>query len=392
MKKHRNNFNTILSSLLFSTTVFAGGNGVGNGGIAYVCRDEEKKITQAELLDLWEPETYKIIRSSEPIDTQITRAAERITIRFPEVAEKFHAAIFDMKKMVLMTDRKLAPTQDALPNFEPEKGCNYEQVARYSWVNDIGEMKLLINREIFESPQFSNTDRAALYIHETLYATYTTAIEWLRMRPTESLSGNYSRIAKLPFTSQISRQIVQAAFKDYYAVAHRHDLNRELAWILRYTVKETKELSPIPFEANASPTLEFNILPILDSVCDFSVSQNNVKSQKFSLRIGLNDELLKSIKSAVKIGTARRINKASEEIKKANYKTSFDLIGFKPGSPLSISWKCTNKSSDIAFAFDAGTGTYLGGSNVKNISPEWILRFLNNPQPESRGSAYIYIK
>jgi hypothetical protein len=233
---------SLLTLVLLSAPTFysplaqAGGNGVGNGGIAYVCRDDTRKIVRAELLDLWEPETHKIVRSSASIEDQIEMAASRITERFPGRLKPLLDGVQEMRSKILMTDRTLAPTEDALPNFTPDPGCAYEQVARYTWINDLGAERLLIHREIFDSPAFSDTDRAALFVHETLYARYMKGIEaanrWWNAPGELGQNSTTLRLHQLPSTSQIVRQVVQAAFWRQGAVSLREDLVTELRWIL----------------------------------------------------------------------------------------------------------------------------------------------------------------
>jgi hypothetical protein len=55
-------------------------------------------------------------------------------------------------------------TDDVLPRFT-KKGCEYEQLALY----DPESGQLQIDAEIYNSPHFSRTDAAALWLHEAIY-------------------------------------------------------------------------------------------------------------------------------------------------------------------------------------------------------------------------------
>ncbi len=143
----------------------------GNGGLAYVCRDTQGAITQARLLDLWEPEGVKPEQDySTPYEALIEKALNKIKSFDQRTADALKELIFQASVDVVWVKKRIPLTNDAIPEYLPEPGCDFEQVARYGWVNETQNIKLRINEEIFNSPAFSNSDRAALYIHEAVYA------------------------------------------------------------------------------------------------------------------------------------------------------------------------------------------------------------------------------
>jgi len=160
--------------MTISVNAFAGDK--GNGGISYVCRDNNGDITYARLLDLWEPETFTTRNdNSLSADEQFEQVMNRITKLDKYVADEIFRVDEEIQKKTIMTTKALPLTNDAIPDFAPGKGCQFEQVARYGYSNEVGENVLRIHSEIYDSKYFSNTDRAALRMHEILYLIDTTS-------------------------------------------------------------------------------------------------------------------------------------------------------------------------------------------------------------------------
>jgi hypothetical protein len=168
----------VLSALTFSSTsearilskaVIDSGR-VGNGGFAYVCRDDAGAITLARLLDLWEAEKVPTWANNQSVDDQITAALERLKRYSPNSWVAVTENLDSFRKFAQFSKRALNPTEDAFPSYKPGKGCGYEQVARYEPViSETGRSGLRIASEIYDSPHFSNSDRAALFVHEAAY-------------------------------------------------------------------------------------------------------------------------------------------------------------------------------------------------------------------------------
>ena len=143
---------------------------VGNGGFAHVCRDNRGRITSARLLDLWETNTLYPHSSNEPVETQVETALKKLKSFSPNAYRVVNFRYQAIKNAIVKTPRALSMTEDAFPPYEPARGCKYEQVARFEPVlTETGTSGLRINSEIYDSPRFSNSDRAALFIHEAVY-------------------------------------------------------------------------------------------------------------------------------------------------------------------------------------------------------------------------------
>ncbi len=143
---------------------------VGNGGFAYVCRDTNGQITLARLLDLWEAEGVSTWTKEDSIDAQLEAAMTKVKSISPNAAQSIGSTLKKFVATATYSNRALVPTDDAFPSYKPALGCGYEQVARYEQViSETGQSGVRIASEIYHSPFFSNSDRAALFFHEAAY-------------------------------------------------------------------------------------------------------------------------------------------------------------------------------------------------------------------------------
>jgi len=154
---------------IFSFSTLAGRE-TGNGGFAHVCRNKKGKITSAKLLDLWEGEELKTWASQRPADEQIKNILKKIGDVSLNALSLVQANYENIRNNYIFTGRPLSKSEDAFPPYEPGNGCSYEQVARFeSVLTETGQGGLRINREIYDSAFFTESDRAALMIHEAIY-------------------------------------------------------------------------------------------------------------------------------------------------------------------------------------------------------------------------------
>lgn len=207
-----------LSSVIFGLSLSLtalGHSGSGNGGISYVCRDAKNQITYARLLDLWEPETFttyqdNTLSAEEQFNTVISqiRNLDNLTANFIMKKAK------QLDQETIFTTKALPLTNDAIPDFEPEPGCKFEQVARYGFSNEVNGRALRINKEIYNSPKFSNTDRAALRLHEIIYALDVANRYATDSRKTRRIVSRYFATDALNYeTKKELIEAVQPTFK-----------------------------------------------------------------------------------------------------------------------------------------------------------------------------------
>lgn len=171
----------VLFSMLISvhtTWALEGGGGdgaAGNGGGAIVCRDADRRVQKAFLLDLWEAESLPlrasgfaavhIERESTPYAEQILAVLTRIQQMDPYAYERLRKELNEIEKVVQIKPlqmRRVFDSGDIAAPEEPGLDCAREQLANYSQ-----KYGLVISKSIWE--KLSETDRAALFIHEAIY-------------------------------------------------------------------------------------------------------------------------------------------------------------------------------------------------------------------------------
>jgi hypothetical protein len=143
----------------------------GHGGSGIICRDESRKITRVELLDLFEGVNIlklNIPQSQAPVEDQIKSALERIkTVHY--VYQKTVSAV-EYVQTHLSPQKKgigLFLTKDIELGIFFQNGCTLDQIATFYKYGD--EDFVLLSEEIYHSESMSNTDRAALILHEAFY-------------------------------------------------------------------------------------------------------------------------------------------------------------------------------------------------------------------------------
>lgn len=136
----------------------------GGGGNAVVCRNQTGVIESAELLDLFEGSAMyglNIQRSTNPFNTQVEKALEVIPPNSRQLIAAY-ANIVQRKMTILPPNTKLDKVDDSYEVVLPNQ-CQVEQLARF-----YSEERILINGDIWSF--LSETDRAALILHEATYA------------------------------------------------------------------------------------------------------------------------------------------------------------------------------------------------------------------------------
>ena len=155
----------MIGILGFALPAFAGAIS-GGGGRAIVCRDTNKKIISAELLDLYEGRVqygYQIPTTNVPYVSQYHEALKNISKGRPGFDYSGYADYVNQLMRLLPDGTGLIPIDDSEEVIIP-KNCKTEQLANY---NDNQET-LLVDGEIFEN--LSETNKAALISHETIYS------------------------------------------------------------------------------------------------------------------------------------------------------------------------------------------------------------------------------
>lgn len=153
------------AAFLIAIPLAQAGNESGHGGVSIVCRDSRQRILSVELLDTFEGRyQYGLSITDRDIPTleQVDLAALQLSIR-KDLQDEFKKT-FDQiwaNSRFVEYGVGLNPTNDAFPVIN-KRGCAYEQLAVYSF-----DGQVLVDKELYN--WMSYTDRAALWVHESIY-------------------------------------------------------------------------------------------------------------------------------------------------------------------------------------------------------------------------------
>lgn len=161
-----------LGLFTFPVFTYAGGS-VGNGGGAWVCREENDSIRWTKFVDLYEAKTeFGLdidLENPVPIDQQLDTIRAKVKKVNREFYRAFSKSLERVRlKMKITPDVDLEIIDDSLFRVKPAlKTCSkgklaYEQLANYTAYGQI-----LVNQEIYE--KLTLTERAALEAHEAAY-------------------------------------------------------------------------------------------------------------------------------------------------------------------------------------------------------------------------------
>ena len=174
----------LLSILSFpNLSLAAVGPGGTGGGRGVICRDSKGKIKSAELLDIWEAKTLyqrSIPESRKSLDQQVELGIKNLRHAFyfsgdssKSSGEALSESLKPLTKIFLepaeelvrLRKTKLNDTTDSEEPAVPAH-CKVEQIV--SFMDSPTRPKVLLNQDIYD--RLSTTNRAALILHEALYA------------------------------------------------------------------------------------------------------------------------------------------------------------------------------------------------------------------------------
>jgi hypothetical protein len=187
-----------LPGLLFliPLTAFAnGGQEVGNGGDAVVCRDAGGAVTSAELLDYYEARELRgIIKDLGPpdlaIDAKVALVLDRVARLSPKRAAHYrHQAGEFMSEARFLSGVDLVEVPDSDHLAFPH-GCRVEQLAIQKQPEFAEDKRYTINQDIWD--KLDGDSRAGLILHEIIYR------EAFEQGATDSVGARYlhSRLAE----------------------------------------------------------------------------------------------------------------------------------------------------------------------------------------------------
>lgn len=197
----------LAASLMASPGVFASEGAIGNGGGAWVCQNADAlgTLRWAQLVDLYEARTEFGLIQQEMGERNYHEIIDLIRMKLFSVDKGFYEGIQKQLETVepnlVFVDADLEIVDDALYRIRPsKKEClggtiSYVQLANYT---NYG--KILIQKGVFEDPRLGEVDKAALMIHEAVYA-------YLRERFQEKDSVCARRIVGLLFSTMRAEEV-----------------------------------------------------------------------------------------------------------------------------------------------------------------------------------------
>lgn len=167
----------LYAGLLVSISAHAaGGANTGNGGGAWVCRNQDGSIRWAKLIDLIEavPELNLVLESPlATIDDELNRVdlkVHTLPIGFSKSFDAELAGVRARKVSIRSAEIALVPVGDANLALAPKaSSCSGGHVGFEQAANYLPE-HLLVDPEI--EGAFSPMDQSALLVHETVYSLY----------------------------------------------------------------------------------------------------------------------------------------------------------------------------------------------------------------------------
>lgn len=186
----------ILLSLAFSPAAKASEHEIGNGGGAWACWDGE--LRWMKLVDLYEGRGefgLEIIEPGAHYSDIIRQIRGRLSALNQYVASGINRNLDSVLMQIMSVDGQLEYIDDVRYRVRPPADeclsgeIRYIQLANYTRYG-----KILLRQRYFESSALSETDRAALMLHEAVYA-------YLRERYNEQDSVRARRIVALLFST-----------------------------------------------------------------------------------------------------------------------------------------------------------------------------------------------
>lgn len=201
---------TTLTSLLLMACTALAGDKVGNGGGLWACLDSQENVRYGILVDLYEAREQHglpLINHFSADSYSIVNERKEFAQKYlPARAPTWSAYLDDVYKKMRLTDAVLTEVDDALypisplPVNCPNGKWKYLQFANYLQQSQ----QILIRKDLWQHPNVSTLDKAALIWHEAIYA-------WLRDSGGDKDSRRARHIVGLLFSQlppfEIQKQI-----------------------------------------------------------------------------------------------------------------------------------------------------------------------------------------
>lgn len=170
-------FFTFLLLYAVAPRVASAGEKIGNGGGAWACVASNGSVKWLRQIDLYEGTTEYHLPIQER-STDFYAQAEAAVLKLSRVDERlgrdYAFALMNVKMKARFVRAELELINDALYRIRPySTECaggeiRYLQMANFK--DSDHDHELIIREDLWNHPDFSETERAALYLHEAIYA------------------------------------------------------------------------------------------------------------------------------------------------------------------------------------------------------------------------------
>lgn len=209
----------IILGFLLAQAVFAGEGGgreVGNGGGSWVCqeKDDDSTVRWIELVDLYEARKEHGLKI-EAVDANLTFEAivEQKLQRLKEASSSWYETLSPYVKTVLenkkFVDADLEVVDDALYKIlPPQRECKGGEIKYVQLANFTKEGTVLINEAVWNDVTHSEFGRAALIVHEAVYA-------YFREKRKDLNSVRARKFVGYLFSDKTARDLVLALIEEF---------------------------------------------------------------------------------------------------------------------------------------------------------------------------------
>ncbi len=220
-------FTILFFSFLIGNSFAHAGDKIGNGGDVVVCRDDKGTITSIELLDFYEAREYRHILkdlgdATWSVEQKIQYVMNRLSRLDPERADRYSKECSSfLDDSVFLPGKELPDLNDSHHLGFP-KGCKVEQIVIATEQRFPEEefwfpqgKKYVINPDLWSNPLFGTDDKAALILHEVIYAEARN-----QFHHTNSIQVRY-------FNSYVTSNVIESfTLPQYIEILKRSGINQ----------------------------------------------------------------------------------------------------------------------------------------------------------------------
>jgi hypothetical protein len=168
----------LIYSLIFATSSFAlAADKIGNGGGVWVCQDSKLQIYDILFMDVFEARReYQLnLPESNSTPSDIVQNQKIWIEKFLTKGHEINKNIEYVEKNITWIDDIINSIPDAANKISPHPStCKQGDWVATQLVNFTDDFRVLVRRDLYNSPFMSNLEKAAVYIHEGVYSFMRT--------------------------------------------------------------------------------------------------------------------------------------------------------------------------------------------------------------------------